>query len=278
MKLDIRFDGLDALIRRMGASPRDWRSDGGIDPHDFAARLKQGIEVDPSEVEIGPAGLFTYKGQHVLLYIMDSRHDRDTLENRPEKAQRFHLTECDALDRMRGIGRLDRYVVTNDTSGTFRVVANDWVTGAREETRARLKVCRLCLKKLRYRGYEGGTGPVWRNFSLDEFFAHYATHFAHKPRYTDATMPPQGYTADWPELSRRHRERVGWRCQQCGVDLSGHGHLLHVHHRNGLTADNSTANLRALCVLCHAEQPLHAMRVPPAQAETIRRLRAAQGK
>lgn len=123
-----------------------------------------------------------------------------------------------------------------------------------------------------YRDHRSG-GQIWRQFSLAEFFEAYESRFRSKPRYTDRTAPPPGYAKDWSQISTRYRASVGWRCEHCGIDLNDHKDLLHTHHLNGVTGDNTYTNLRALCVVCHSEQPAHSMRVPAEQRAVIERLR-----
>ncbi len=65
------------------------------------------------------------------------------------------------------------------------------------------------------------------------------------------------YTEDWRQVSREYRKSKGWTCEGCGVNLSRHRRLLHAHHQSMDKSDNSPANLRAYCVICHSEQPHH---------------------
>ncbi len=71
------------------------------------------------------------------------------------------------------------------------------------------------------------------------------------------TAPKGGYAKDWSRISKKYREKRGWTCEKCGVNLNEHHGLLHCHHRDGVISDNSDANLEALCLLCHSEQPCH---------------------
>ena len=63
---------------------------------------------------------------------------------------------------------------------------------------------------------------------------------------------------DWNLLSLRCRERVGWKCEECQIDLKfqSQRRYLHVHHLKGIQY-NRPEDLRALCIGCHAEQPRH---------------------
>ncbi len=141
---------------------------------------------------------------------------------------------------------------------------------------AGLMVCKNCLKFLRYKGYTGGSGPVWQGFSLIEFYDGYSTFFPRMPtRWAGA---PEGYAEDWVQVSRSYRESKSWKCEECGVSLDDEQQLLQVHHRNGVKNDNSESNLKAVCLLCHKREPDHGhMKVNPGDYKKIQRRRKRQG-
>jgi hypothetical protein len=86
----------------------------------------------------------------------------------------------------------------------------------------------------------------------------------------------QGYPENWESLSYMHRSNADWKCEACGVDLSSHKDLLHVHHINGKSYDNRQTNLMALCLLCHAEQHEHMKRECTRDMDIVRQLRKQQ--
>jgi hypothetical protein len=281
MIVNIRFSGLEGAKRKMQAPDVAWNSSLGVmDSPDFLIELSEtGIEIELHEVEGTDEGLLVYKGQHVLLYIKDTRQDSHTLLYEPENSRRFHIADkCKTLESMRADNRYDRYVVTNRKDGLFLVDAEDGFRGHTEEIEAPLQVCRNCLKELDYKQYDrqppSQKKQVWRSFSIEEFFAEFSTHFLAKPKYTDNSFPSGGYTSDWEAISTRTREAVHWICEECGVDLKCHKSLLHVHHKNGIKSDNSPNNLETLCAVCHGEEPAHGrMHVSQSGVQTINRLR-----
>lgn len=284
MKLSVSFAALDTVLTKMGATEGNWSSLastlGSIDIRD---RLQKGIEIKIDEIAVGPDGLLTYQNEVVLLYIRDSYNDHDTLANSPEHAVRFHVADCSWIDDRRKKGRLDRYVVTNSTSGVFKVYAYDRFARAHEKEpiQAHLKVCKLCLKRLNYKGAADAAmrvrTKIWQEFSIADFLQKFATRFVTMPKYTVDTAPGPGYAKGWGEESRAYRTWVNWICECCGVDLSSKRALLHTHHMNGVQGDNAVSNLKALCELCHASQPDHRMRVDSETIEQIHRLRREQG-
>lgn len=284
MKLTVSFAHLDELLQRMGARAQEWiDTSNHLGEIGIRDRLKNGIVIDIQNVEVAPNGVLTYQGEVVLLHIRDTYNDRDTLTSAPEDAVRFHVADCSWIDDRRKKGRLDRYVVTNSTSGIFTVYAYDRFIRAHleEQIQAGLKVCKLCLKRIDYKGSVQKSRKerteIWQNFSIAEFLEKHTTIFASKPKYTVDSAPRPGYGNGWEEESRAYRANVGWKCECCGLNLDKNQKLLHTHHLNGVQGDRSASNLKALCVLCHSDQPDHRMGVSHEILETIHKLRRAQG-
>ena len=284
MKLEVQFPQLQALVTKMRANPIRWASnlERLETPEYFVELSTRGVEISLDEVEKLENGLLTYRGEQVLLYIKDTRQERETLLYDAEKARRFHVADCETLDRMRHEHRFERYVVTNRRDGLFLVDALASEDGTIEEMEAPLKVCRNCLKKLNYDDYEHKSyrekKKEWRSFDIGKFFEKYSSYFRSKPKYTDKTAPKSDYTDDWDVVSKKIREARGWKCGECKVSLKEHRRLLHVHHYNGVRADNSPTNLRVVCALCHKAQPAHGrMYVAPEHEALIMRLRSEQG-
>lgn len=216
---------------------------------------QRGIELEEGldEIETDDDGTFSYEGEKVLLYIRDQYHSND--QNREYK---FHICSCPTMKSMVRQGRKNRYVVTKNTSEKFyvcRIEGGEVV----EEGREKMNVCKLCLQDLSYKGY-GRHGSrrskrIYEEFSLEEFFDLYGeTKFTEKPDYSEYTAPSNTYPDNFGEISRRYREKQGWTCEECGLDLSGDEQWLHTHHKNYQRNDNRDSNLKALCLRCHAEE------------------------
>lgn len=279
MKLTTNFKLLWQSVREMGAEDREF-SFQSINAKDMEVddQLESGLtNVDLDEIE-SIAGLLSYKGRQILLYIPDQgRNIRDALED-AEKGRRFHVAECRTIETMRREGRFERFTIITDLSGVFPVSGWDQLSGL-VEGRAELKVCRNCLSFLNYRGYRSEQG--WRrdiavSFSIDAFFKTYSTQFRHLPK--KGTDRSAGYAADWDGISRRFRESKSWTCEICHVDLGQYPRLLHTHHRDGNKRNNVLSNLQALCIDCHRKQFMHeSMAVKKADMVQIQRLRRLQG-
>jgi len=228
----------------------EWEeTDGGL-----AERLysNKGIDIDISELEVADDSTLEYKGRKVLVYIRDQRANRYG----EKKEYRYHISDCDTLQKMKRGKRYDsRYVVTNNRTGVFEVN----IEGIEQEEE--LKVCKNCLRELAYNNYINSHDPnslkVFNNFSLDEFFSRYDTSIKRLPIHTVKTAPIDKYADDHDQIALRYKQGQGWKCEQCKRDFSKDKKYLHAHHINGHRADNWSSNLMALCICCHSKQPKH---------------------
>lgn len=280
MYLNVDFERLYAAVRRMGADSVDpdlvvRRGVTKIDPIDI--QLEEGIEVDLSEVGVTDNGLFIYRGRQVLLYIQDhGRRVQDALDD-GDSGRRFHVAYCRTLEDMRSKGRYERYVATNDLSGEFYIAGYDYDSREPINGKTRLKVCKNCLSKLNYRRAGRTRDQIVAEFDLEAFFDTYKSFFPHMPRRRAGQFDGQ-YTADWGEVARRYKETKNFTCESCHLDLRNALSLLHVHHINGVKTNNSPANLKALCIQCHSQQPDHKhITVSDENAQRIAELRWEQG-
>ena len=279
MRLKLDFSSLEKAARRIGASaPVDLVVDvrRGVDPVDpIDIELNIGIELDLSEITSDPTGLLTYRGRQVVLYIQDHGWNIHEALIDGSTGKKVHVADCDTLQYMRRENRYERYVATNNVSGDFHVTGHD---GYRDlvEGKAKLRVCKNCLRMLNYKDYTSNRNQVFQAFEWNEFFDAYRSHFAKMPSRlagdSDGT-----YTMDWDRVSGQYKEAQAFTCESCGLGLREHPRLLHVHHKDGVKTNNAWLNLKALCIDCHSKQPAHShMHMTNAQASLINRLRQQQ--
>jgi hypothetical protein len=279
----IEFEPFNRLRRLMDAPlPNDFSSGYVInrltrDDLDKALEGIEGVTVDDIEqVQPLPDGTLAYRDRRILLYIRDQSSYR---EHDPRALlPRFHVSDCRTLKRMRAEGRYERYVVSQRTDGRFKMnfLFND---GNTQSDICELNVCRNCLEFLSYKGYSHSSRKrrhIHSTFSLSEFFAIYPKNLISAlPLHTEHTAPLNRYRNGFQEASTRYRAEHGWTCEnkQCGVDLSDPSirKYLHTHHVNAQKHDDCEENHRALCIRCHAEEPMHAhLKNSPDYREFIR--------
>lgn len=220
----------------------------------------------------------SYKNERVILYIRDVPNYREY-----NSLPKFHVAQCTTLDKMFASNRKKRYVCAQNESGIFYL--NIDKGQGFEEYQGRLDVCKNCLEILQWEGYSGSWSRAKkdqcvRDFRIADFFEKYPKSLLSKKGHANIYGPENRYTPDWSRVSREYRQLQNWTCEQCGVQLADHRRLLETHHINGQRNENGHYNLRALCVECHAKQPLHDhMRNQAAVQERIKivqQIRAAQ--
>ena len=258
--------GLNQLRQQMGAELISWSSGGNWDPIDIELG-GDGKEILPEEIEYAPDGTLEYQGRKVVVYIRD-QHMFDSYESvnpdewiDPEQLCRFHVADCPTLKTMKSQNRYDRYVVATRTDGKFII---NFLVGGKihdkgERVERRLYVCKNCLNKLDYKNYrhkKTQQNEIREFFDLKAFFEKYGAQITKQPTGTDITAPVDQYPSNWPHISRPYKEKVGWKCEECEIDLREREEFLEVHHIN-LKRDNKEQDLRALCIGCHAEQFQH---------------------
>lgn len=277
MRIIFDFSPFDELLKRLDAEKVEWKSDAQLSEREVILRqLKnEGIEIDVKQVETTPEGLFTFHGENIVIYIKDKTTFFD--ENELPK---FHFSECATINGSKKTQRYERYFASSRTTGDFPI---DRKEGTQIITQSYpLLVCQHCLKKLK----KINAKLYWKyskysdlsHFNLESFFKDCNSLIYDKPNKIASNTPQTGYTDDWSEISRKYKERCGYRCEKCGVDLSKHQNLLDTHHISGNKQNNSDSNLKALCKLCHAEEPQHQHYRKKAQEvrDHIEKLRAQQ--
>ncbi len=282
MKLNISFNKLTSAINQMnpemkGKFSGEFKELPDLIQKDVVLIRKEGVTL--KDVDIDSIGLLSYQGKQVLLYIKDHGSNVQQVIQNPESGRRFHIADCSTLKSMRSEGRFERYVVTNDISGSFLISGSGYYSNQVEEGHARLKVCKCCLNELNYKGYSSGRNKsyIFDGFSMSELFKTYSSFFPCLPSRFAETAETD-YVKDWSKISSHYRVEKNFICECCNVNLREYRGLLHVHHINGVKSDNKLTNLKALCIDCHSKQPFHAhMVLDHSKRVLINELRQSQG-
>ncbi len=262
MKLNVSFEALYKAAEKMGAEVV------GIDLHLKHTEL---VPSDPGGLGLGKEiklkdiefidGFPSHEGRQVMLYIKDhSYQDKiDKALKDGKEGNKYHVADCTTIVSYRksSIKKFDHYVITTNLSGDFPIAGTNQNTREYKEGVTRLSVCRNCLNFLNYKNYKNNQSGVFNDFKLASFFSTYSSFFAYLPNRIAGSFQKEKYTDDWGDISGKYRANKQFYCEQCGVALSSHKNLLHVHHQNGNKYDNAPTNLIALCADCHRKEPFH---------------------
>lgn len=237
----------------------EWKPDigwQGINADEWSKLKWAGLDVPLEEITRMEDGSFEYKGQKVIVYIRDQYTSHRYGNKRYE--YKFHVAWCDVLQRMSDERRYQkRYVVTVRRDGKFIVNLFERSTVIAKDKEIEMKVCMMCLAKLKYNGYPTNRYEIYRQFTVQQFFDKYETKIPVLPRYTDTTAPLNAYSQDFERLSYEFRKSKNWICDNCGSDFRNNKKRLHTHHIDFDKSNNRLDNLMAFCDRCHAKQPGH---------------------
>lgn len=281
MKIRYDFSALWGIANQLGASRETLILTRSSAIESIDDRLaNSGIEVALSDIDnIG--GLLSYENRQVLLYIPDQAQQITAVINgEKDNGKKFHVAHCSTIKNMKADGRFERYIATTNISGKFHVHGIDIEGNHIDAKDVALYVCQVCLKTLNYKQakVENSAKKIRDQFDLTEFFETYTSIFPYMPRRSEQNIGVSGYSSDWDSVSRALRNHAKWHCSDCGVNLSGHQNLLHVHHRDGVKSNNNSINLLVLCAACHRNQPMHGhMHVSYKDMKTINQLRRQTG-
>ena len=229
------------------------------------------ISIDnASNIDRGPEGEILVSGKRAIIYIQDTGHSRAFLLSTPERSKKYHLFHCHTIEHMLASGRFERYVRTIRCDGSFLVHTRE-MDGRNEEIEAALLPCANCLMMGKIYS-EPSKFDLAKYLDVNNDFEWHGR----LPSTSDDDGRSSGYAKDWSEHSKRVREKAGYQCEDCGVNMINHKRLLHTHHRSGVKSSTDPNDLVALCAICHAEQPQHGhMRVSKNDRKLILDLRSS---
>jgi len=242
---------------------------------DWTVRVNETEAIQISQIESG--GLITSVWREVAgpdsSGVLRSRDGKKVVVYIPESNKKFHFTDCSTLKKMTQNGRFDRYVVARGRSKIFRIDI-----GLYSERNENLEPCMYCLNNTFYgqkliREFRT-TDLAKSKFDMETWLELDSDNTLDRvPRFDEYSAPKNAYTSDFQEISRKARSLARFKCSLCKADLSEQmlQKYLHVHHINGIKSDNSSFNLKVVCIKCHAELPSHShIRALPEYKEYLR--------
>ena len=162
---------------------------------------------------------------------------------------KFHFKWCSTLKGMKKNNKIDRYRAKYDICNpSFEV--NDG-KGKKD-----IKVCLNCCNEHQdvRKFFKAYGKDIEDKFRMPEFFEEFGKIDLPLSRHPGGR---DGYSRDWPKVSRREKEKARWICQDCQRDFVGNKGELHVHHINGVKSYNVSNNLEVVCRSCHSKKPGH---------------------
>lgn len=215
-----------------------------------------------SEIWISKAPLIDEDGNAFVLYIPDWQYNFSRGRHAPRDLHKYHVSWCDVLEYMQDAGRLKKYIKKTDVeSNIFKGKdAND------STVQSELYACKMCRENMSKK-FNNLYFDV-ENMDLLKFFALHGKQKMSDPK----TNRPYSvvYPKHWNKISRIHREKANWTCDECRNSFINTPALLDVHHIDGVRSNVKSTNLRVLCKGCHSKQPLHGHYKPFANTRSPR--------
>ena len=250
-------------------------------PADFVIphpRIEEWIESgDVSALFDEKSRLLVRNGTPVFVYIRDHTVGKFFL-SKPASLNKVHFSVCSTLVSMQQQGRFSRYQLTNRDDNKYTIETRG--LGVRD---AKLYPCQNCLHELRYKGFCYDNMPsseqrrIVSGFNAKETIGYVRQYFRDLSSDLRRDFESANYPKNWKAISYSYRQRKGFICEKCGVNLASHPHLTDCHHINGVKSDCRDENLCCLCKECHAEEHPH-YEILPEDLEIIRKERQKQGK
>lgn len=255
---------LNDLRAKVGAPLRNYEPPSAQDtlsPGEIEILASAGLDIPLNDISILDDGTLVYKNRRVVLYIRDVKQYR---QSEPNDLPRFHVANCDKLQEMRANNRFERYVVATRDSGLFQINLKTHNASSFRKSDEPLRVCQFCLSHLNWNSFKQARRSrterhtAVAGFQLSDFFSVYPkSAISSEPKHDAISAPLNDYGPEFKIVADRIKLARGYRCDQCGVDLSHNKRFLHAHHRNGLQFDNADSNIVLLCIADHAEQYNH---------------------
>lgn len=208
------------------------------------------IEIKPEEVTIDAISRGQIEFEDKGIFVLNANDEKIQvfLYKRDYKLKefgkpRFHICKCKTIDEFitRGLFK-QHYVRANTDPVPVINMDNDNI----EEMVDNLPLCKNCLEKITEYG----------KINSSEFVEILKQANAEVIDNNSIEVDIFGYTKDWERISREYRERHNYTCEECGLKIDNvyDRQYMHVHHVDSNKMNNKVANLKCLCLRCHANK------------------------
>lgn len=189
------------------------------------------MNIDYNKIVRKDKRFFYTKGQDTYLMFAYKRSYRTLHWN---KLPRYHVCICKTREEYAGY--------TYASSMPVEVYCKDQ-NKVLDELK-QLQLCSNCISASQKGFYSLlARGKPWFEYVLQ--YANSNAEIANR-------LQQNGYVIMWRQISEAVRERIGFKCEQCSINLNDEKYYLEVHHKDYNKKNNDISNLIALCVLCHA--------------------------
>lgn len=273
MKLT-RFENLESAIRLLGGSKAIAA---------LAKEISSGkMDVSPENIVTGDSGIYYLSDNGTLTRVLISLVDKSmSYRFKPEyqemvknkdfeneellaELHKYHLVKCRTVERAEKLGWRERYKMGSRRDGRFfyRFINEKEVFSQRADQL--LYPCKNCLNQLASLDILSEV-PDRTVFTPGDFFefadCDMDVGIKERGQYAEQSVPNK-YSVDWSIISENYKKKIEYRCEGAGCtnrDLNSTflKRYLHAHHIDMDKANNEYSNIKALCIVCHSQQPGH---------------------
>ncbi len=194
-------------------------------------------------------------GENALLAFRKDDYDAPELR---EKIHKYHFSNCQTIKKMFKNNFGKKYKQSHRQDGKFRYIFIEDDKVIKERKDQKLNVCKFCFRwfcdkiQKQLQAKEFLPSDFFDNIDDSEWLPDCGYHPAE-------TALPAIYTEDFAKIAKKIRGLRNYQCEQCKINLQRQDlhKFLHCHHIDMVVTDNRIANLKCLCIKCHAEQPMH---------------------
>ena len=196
--------------------------------------------INKGQIEFEDNGIFVLNTNNEKIQVFLYKRDYRLKEfGKP----RFHICKCDTINEFITWGLFKHHYVRANADPVPVFNMDD---GYIEEMVDNLPLCKRCLEKITEYG----------KISSSEFVEILKQANAEVIGNNSIEVDIFGYTKDWERISREFRERHNYTCEECGLKIENvfDRQYMHVHHVDSNKMNNKVANLKCLCLRCHANK------------------------